>query len=39
MNDLAARTLGLRVRAASTFGMARGTMRIKKVVASTTAER
>jgi hypothetical protein len=28
MNDLAARTLGLRVRAASTFGVARGTMRI-----------
>ena len=29
MNDLAARTLGLRVRAASTFGVARGTMRIE----------
>jgi hypothetical protein len=38
MNDLAARTLGLRVRAASTFGVARGTMRIG-AVASTTAER
>jgi hypothetical protein len=38
MNDLAARTLGLRVRAASTFGVARGTMRIKRVT-STTAER
>jgi hypothetical protein len=29
MTSLAARTLGLRVRAASTFGVARGTMRIK----------
>jgi hypothetical protein len=38
MNDLAARTLGRRVRAASTFGVARGTMRIG-AVASTTAER